>query len=104
MLSNNHIGKDIFESFVNDNNNTKEDIIVLTNLLINELNKNTNRQIISDLREEKEEYCESNYICPNCGQDLTIINKSQIYDDIDKYRRPVTQYIHGCESCGYIVK
>ena len=55
MLSNNHIGKDIFESFVNDKNNTKEDIIELTNLLINELNKNTNKNIISDLKEAKEE-------------------------------------------------
>lgn len=103
MLSNN-IGKDIFESFVNDKNNTKEDVIELTNLLINELNKNTNKQIINDLREAKEEYCEDNYICPNCGLELKIVNKAQIYNDIEKYRGPVAQYIHGCESCGYIVK
>lgn len=104
MLSNNHIGKDIFESFINDSSNTKEDAIELTNILINELNKNTNRQIINDLIEAKEEYCEDNYICPNCGLELKIINKAQIYDDIEKYGRQLTQYTHGCENCGYIVK
>ena len=60
------IGQDIFEAFTNDKNNSKQDVVTLSQMAIDKIRSKPNK-VAEDIKESLYEYCSLNQLCKYCG-------------------------------------
>lgn len=86
---------------INRNNNYVSDTIQSVNELINDI-RNNPKELADNLESDKDSLADRTRHCPDCGDELIIIDKWSEYRGeycgIDSYE---TMYKYGC-NCGYI--
>lgn len=89
-------------NYISDNEDLcPQDIIEITNDIVETLIKTPKDKIIKDLIYELENYADTFNKCPKCGQDLEIIHKD--YEPSEYQGQQVNEEINtwGCNECGW---
>lgn len=90
-------------NYISDNEDLcPQDIIEITNDIVETLIKTPKDKVIKDLMYELENYADTFNKCPKCGQDLEIIHKD--YEPSEYQGQQVNEGINtwGCNECGWI--